>query len=283
MKGVELRAGEKVIHLSEGYYVHHGGVLVRKLRDEELIEVERNAQPDNQEANTGAGDHQGLGSVLVSLSHERSQLEQTARQALNTHGGDVQRSADSAFETASKNVDQPAGVHSTVENTQPTSHGSDNVANVAMTDATPHPTHRTVGGLNVAQPSNFSVQSKKQTYYLPQGLLSKDYFTHIDSTAYNPLWIQDNNINPEVLAGFRSKIKMESMFGRGVFEIGDQFHLIGPRGIVCTAKEAIVSPCNTLQPWPFYLTIKRCSISLPRWRHSQISASTQSQLARAIP
>ena len=81
----------------------------------------------------------------------------------------------------------------------------------------------------------------RQGSYMSQGLLSFDRFAQMGATSYDPQWIYNNGVDPNVLNGFTSRIKIEEMFGKGVFEIGDIFRLVDQSGRIFLDREAVVS------------------------------------------
>ena len=64
------------------------------------------------------------------------------------------------------------------------------------------------------------------------------------SAPYDAQWIGNNNVDLAVLFSFRSPMKLETMFGRGVFRVGDIFRIVDASGATLTDVEATVSKFN---------------------------------------
>ncbi len=106
----------------------------------------------------------------------------------------------------------------------------------------------TVGGLppitgglppitRITQPGPSDERGK----YIAQGLLPDPVMGQLASLPYDPLWMAHNGVDQSTLSAYKSKLKLENMFGKGLFNIGDVLRIVAPSGAVSNEVEAVVS------------------------------------------
>lgn len=81
--------------------------------------------------------------------------------------------------------------------------------------------------------------------YVARGLLPDMVMMPLSQSPYDTLWMVNNAADQSVLSSFKSKMKFETMFGHGVFRLGDVFRIVADSGAIVTDKEAIVSETKT--------------------------------------
>ena len=83
--------------------------------------------------------------------------------------------------------------------------------------------------------------------YEARGLLPDASMAQLASAPYDPLWIFNNGVDQSVLESFGSRFKLDQLFGRGLFKVGDVFRMTSHLGAIQTEVEATVSgiTCTT--------------------------------------
>ena len=83
--------------------------------------------------------------------------------------------------------------------------------------------------------------------YVAQGLLPDQLMGQIVNEAYDTLWMRRYGVDQMVDSAYKSRLKLEELFGHGVFEVGDVFKIVGGRQDV----EAIVRRSSILLSPPY--------------------------------
>ncbi len=243
MDNTTFSDGSRIVYLAAGNYLVSRGARISRVQT-----PDRDSVAPSQ-TNVGSDDGQGS-----DLTEQAAQVEDIARQAISANE-DSQEGAGSALEDTLESGSQHEGQVGATwggHGTPPTPGGPYYDNDSVMTDNDQQDNHPSVGGLTVtSQGPSQTIRVPHQGIYIAQNLLSKDIFAHMAATTYDPLWIQSYNVNPAVMNGFTSRIKLEEMFGRGVFELGDCFQLLTDQGVAYTATEAIVSSLTIFRPGTF--------------------------------
>lgn len=240
--------GSRVIYLAAGYYLVSRGARVARVqtpeRDEQTTDLD-DQSPGRDNENISETDLEADDGPTGVYDEQTISLETVARQAMAVNDDSQEGEAftpENAVEQGSQQEDQ-VGDNFADYTLAPTPALSYYDNDSVMADEDQPESHPSVGGLTLASqgPPRTIYRVHNQAHYVVQNLLTKGHFTQMAATTYDPLWAQNNNVNPDVMTGFTSKIKLEEMFGRGVFQVGDSFQLLSAQGVAYTAKEAIVS------------------------------------------
>jgi hypothetical protein len=238
MDGQTFSDGSRVTYLAAGYYLVSRGARISRVQD-----------PDQDNTTTTNTDVESDNGRTVS-TEPAAQLEDIARQAITAN-----EDSQDGVGFANEDIPELEGhQEDQVDETfvgydqAPTPNGPYYENDSEMADEDQPDNHPSVGGLTVAsQGPPQRIRVPHQGNYVAQNLLSKAHFARLAATTYDPLWIENNNVNPAVMNGFTSRIKLEEMFGRGVFEPEDVFQIVEPSGAIYTAKEAFVSSPTLFQ------------------------------------
>lgn len=218
MDNITFSDGSRIIYLAAGHYLVSRGARISRVQTPDREGVTPSV--------TTVGTDDGTGSDVTERGGQP---------------GDTTPQAGSAPEGSLE--DEGSLLGDTLEPEPP--YDNDSV----MTDDGQPDNRPSVGGLTVtSQGPSHPIRVPHHGNYVAQNLMSKDVFARMAATMYDPLWIQTYNVDPAVMDGFTSRIKLEEMFGRGVFELGDCFHLVTAEGVAHTAAEAFVSSLTIFQP-----------------------------------
>ncbi len=111
----------------------------------------------------------------------------------------------------------------------------------------PSSTHSILGGYTLPTQSHAYSNTpathsyRKPEKYQAQGLLPDATMAQLANAPYDPKWMINNGVDESVLNSFYSRFKLEALFGRGLFLVGDIFRTVTPWGSIQTEVEATVS------------------------------------------
>ena len=254
MEGIIFSDGSRVVYLPAGYYLissdaevtrvktpepgkddkHHllpTGIRLIRQEDsehEEDSEEHHDQHPHHQEARDQSEDLGGQASEIYEWNDDGDAGVSDTPRPHDRHAADYPPLADMPS--------TPSGPYYMDEELE-------NEEDVETTNAPPS-NHPTLGCFTLP-PQTYQAMALNQPNtrdkYVARGLLSDNLMSHIDAVPYDPFWIFHYGADLTVLTTFRSRMKMEVMFGKAVFRPGDVFRRVAVTGAILTETEAIVS------------------------------------------